>query len=115
MAADQVSNQLLLARAAAVPDKTALSVLGKDQSDNWTYAQLERAVRGSATGLLASGLKPGDRVLLRLGNTPTFPVAYLGAIRAGIIPIPTSAALTGPEVTALTARAREVSVTLDQV
>ena len=93
----------VLARAAAVPDKTALSVLGKDQIDNWTYAQLERAVRGSATGLLASGLKPADRVLLRLGNTPAFPVAYLGCIAAGLIPVPTSAQLTAPEITALAA------------
>ncbi|MFN7001766.1 MAG: AMP-binding protein, partial [Elioraea tepidiphila] len=58
---------------------------------------------GCATHLLALGLHPGDRVLLRLGNGPAFPVAFLGAIAAGLVPVPTSAALTAPEVTRLAA------------
>lgn len=91
----------VLAPAAQVPDKTALAVLGTDHTEDWSYAWLERAVRGTATGLLASGLDPADRVLLRLGNTPAFPVAYLGCIAAGLIPVPTSAQLTAPEITAL--------------
>ena len=91
----------VLAGAASAPDRTALSVLAEDHAENWTYAQLERAVRGTATGLLDTGLVAGDRVLLRLGNTPVFPVAYLGCIAAGLIPVPTSAQLTVPEITAL--------------
>jgi acyl-coenzyme A synthetase/AMP-(fatty) acid ligase len=35
---------------------------------------------------------------MRLGNTPDFPIAYLGAIAAGLVPVPTAAALTAPEV-----------------
>ncbi|APG46913.1 class I adenylate-forming enzyme family protein [Phaeobacter porticola] len=82
----------------AEPKRPALSVLGPHGSQDWAYTELRAAVRGTGTGLLAAGLEPGDRVLLRLGNTPIFPIAYLGAIAVGLVPIPTSAQLTEPEV-----------------
>lgn len=86
------------------PDHPALSVIGDAGSEDWTHGALARAVRGTATGLLGAGLVPGDRLLLRLGNRPGFPIAYLGAIAAGIVPVPTSAQLTAPEITRLAAR-----------
>lgn len=58
-------------------------------------------MRGTGTGLAALGLPHGARVLLRLGNSVDFPLAYLGAIAVGLVPVPTSTALTGPEITAL--------------
>lgn len=88
----------VLAAGRATPDKIALAVLGPARADRWSYARLDRAVRGMAGGLLARGLHPGDRVLLRLGNTPEFPVAFLGAIAAGLIPVPTAEGLTAPEL-----------------
>ena len=88
----------VLAQGASVPNKVALSCLTKSGSDNWTYAELIAAVRGTAAGLLDAGLKPGQIVLMRLGNTPDFPITYLAAIAAGLIPVPTSSALTASEV-----------------
>ncbi len=35
---------------------------------------------------------------MRLGNTVDFPLAYLGALAAGLVPVPTAAALTAREV-----------------
>lgn len=87
----------------ATPDKLALSIISPARAERWSYARLISAVRGTATGLLQAGLKPGDRIMLRLANRPSFPVAYLGAIAAGIVPVPTSAMLTVPEITKLTA------------
>ncbi len=55
-------------------------------------------MRGTATGLIRAGFEPGDIVLMRLGNTVEFPIAYLGAIAAGIVPVPTSSQLTEREV-----------------
>lgn len=89
----------VLAAGEACPDKLALSITGLSRAERWSYARLIAAVRGTATGLLTRGLTPGDRVLLRLGNTPAFPVAYLGAVAAGMVPVPTSSALTAPEIT----------------
>ncbi|MEL6610190.1 MAG: class I adenylate-forming enzyme family protein [Pseudomonadota bacterium] len=79
-------------------DKIALAVLSTARSDRWSYGRLRAAVLGVATGLLEAGLNPGDRLLLRLPNGVGFPLAYLGAIAAGIVPVPTSAQLTAPEV-----------------
>ncbi|WP_299827441.1 class I adenylate-forming enzyme family protein [uncultured Roseobacter sp.] len=87
----------VLSAADRVPDKDALLILGEIGVERWRYDALERAVRGTATGLLRLGLVPGDRMLMRLGNTVDFPLAYLGALAAGLVPVPTSAALTLPE------------------
>lgn len=83
------------------PAKIALRLLHPHGAEDWTYAALTAAVRGTATGLLSCGLVPGDRVLLRLGNTVDFPLAYLGALAAGLVPVPTAAALTAGEVAKL--------------
>jgi len=85
----------VLAKGQVTPDKTALSVLGEA---DWSYRALTAAVRGTATGLVQAGAAPGDRVLMRLGNTVDFPLAYLGALAAGMVPVPTASALTAREV-----------------
>lgn len=92
----------VLARAASL-DKPALTILHPDRDETLTYAQLLRLTQGCATALLTLGLAPGDRILLRIGNTLAFPILYLGAIWAGLVPIPTSAALTTAEITRLAA------------
>lgn len=88
----------VLRHAPEQPDKVALAILGLSGAERWSYARLEAAIRGTATGLLQSGLTPGDKVLMRLGNTVEFPIAYLASITAGLIPVPTSSQLTEPEV-----------------
>lgn len=82
----------------AEPEKVALTVLKPFGSERWSYAMLRSAVLDRAGALLAAGMQPGDRLLLRLGNTTDFPIAFLGAIAAGIVPVPTSAALTQEEI-----------------
>lgn len=98
----------VLAHAEDMGDKPAL-IVTDETPDIWSYGTLARAVRGVASGLLARGLQPGDRVLMRLGNTVEFPITYLAAIAAGLIPAPTSAMLTAPEVTKI---AREITPAL---
>lgn len=88
----------VLAKANENADKIALSVLSRDSSDDWTYGRLKQAVLGVGAGLLQRGYQPGDILLMRLGNTVEFPIAYLGAIAVGMVPVPTSAMLTAPEV-----------------
>lgn len=96
----------VLAAGAVTPGKIALQVVRTKGAESWSYARLTAAVRGTGAGLLALGLQPGDRVLLRLGNTVEFPVLFLGAIAAGLVPVPTSAQLTAPEVEAVCAMIR---------
>jgi acyl-coenzyme A synthetase/AMP-(fatty) acid ligase len=89
----------VLAAGERCPEKTALAVVSPTHEDLWSYARLIQAVRGTATGLRNMGLLPGDRVLMRLDNTVDFPIAYLGAIACGLVPVPTSSQLTALEVT----------------
>ena len=93
----------VLCRGAETPDKLAFSVIGPTRAERWSYARLIAAVRGTAAGFLARGLEPGQRVLIRVGNEPAFPIAYLGAIAAGLVAVPTSPALTMREATAIAA------------
>ena len=86
----------VLHAAETRPEHIALEIAG---GETLRYGDLAGRVRGIAAGLRDLGLAPGDRVLMRLGNTLDFPLAYLGAIAADLIPIPTSSALTAREVT----------------
>lgn len=88
----------VLAHADDMPDKVALAVLRLSGAERYSFARLKQAVLGTGTGLLRAGLTPGDVVLMRLGNTVDFPIAYLGAIAVGLVPVPTSSQLTAPEV-----------------
>ncbi|MEM9438760.1 MAG: class I adenylate-forming enzyme family protein, partial [Pseudomonadota bacterium] len=91
-------SQYVLAKAEAQPDKIALAILGPSRAERWSYGKLASAVRATGAYFLSQGLQPGDQLLMRLGNGVAFPLAYLGAIAVGIIPIPTSAQLTTPEL-----------------
>lgn len=93
----------VLAEGARAPDRIALQVLGLTGAERWSYATLIRAVRGIGTGFVQAGFQPGARVLMRLGNTVDFPLVFLGAIAAGLVPVPTSAQLSAPEITAMAA------------
>ncbi len=44
--------------------------------------------------LRASGLEPGDRVMIRLDNTSAFAVLFFAAIAAGLVALPASSQLT---------------------
>jgi acyl-coenzyme A synthetase/AMP-(fatty) acid ligase len=94
----------VLAAAETVPDRIALQIVSLTGAERWSFGTLAGAVRGIGTGLLQAGTRPGDRVLLRLGNTVDFPLAYLGCIAMGAVPIPTSSQLTGPEITGMAAQ-----------
>lgn len=100
----------VLTAGLATPDRLALAVISPARADRWSHARLRAAVLGAATGLRERGLRPGDRVLLRIGNEPAFPVAYLACIAAGIVPVPTSAMLTEAEITRISSDIRPALV-----
>ncbi|MCP5074681.1 MAG: acyl--CoA ligase [Rhodobacteraceae bacterium] len=90
----------VLMQADKLADKPALEVYQSAEvaTDIWSYGALKDAVLRTAGGLAAQGIQPGDRVLLRIGNAPDFPILFLAAIAMGAVPVPTSALLTEPEV-----------------
>jgi len=85
----------LLERAAAEhPDQPALRL----DELVLTYADLRDAA-GRMGALLASiGIEPGDRVGLMLPNVPAFPIAFYGALAAGVVVVPMNPLLKSREV-----------------
>ncbi|MEM9854406.1 MAG: class I adenylate-forming enzyme family protein [Pseudomonadota bacterium] len=93
--------EYVLHHSGADDGKIALALLMPTGSQRWSYGKLRGAVAHVARGLSAAGLAPGDRLLLRLGNGIAFPIAFLAAVSAGIIPVPTATALTQSELDAM--------------
>jgi benzoate-CoA ligase family protein len=62
-----------------------------------TYAALDELARRTAAALLGLGLTAEQRVVLVLPDIPAFYAAFLGAIMAGIVPVPTSTLLRRPD------------------
>lgn len=52
-----------------------------------TYAELCAEACQFGHALLAAGLESGERVLLFLDDTPAYPAALFGALRAGLVPL----------------------------
>ncbi|MET4114404.1 benzoate-CoA ligase family protein [Bradyrhizobium sp. JR1.5] len=52
-----------------------------------SYAELCAEACRWGNGFASLGLKRGDRVLLFLDDTPAYPAAFLGAVRAGFVPL----------------------------
>ena len=93
-----------LSFADVTPNKPALLMVNSQKvTETWSYKDLRNAVLSTAYGFLKRGLSPKDRILLRLGNTVEFPIAYLAAISVDLVPVPTSPQLTELEVEAIVA------------
>jgi benzoate-CoA ligase family protein len=80
--------------------------LSKDRADRLaltgpagtrSYGELCADASRWGHGLLSLGLKRGDRVLMFLDDTPAYPAAFFGAVRAGLVPLLINT-LTPPEL-----------------
>ena len=65
-----------------------------DDQGSYTYAELAARVNRCANALVGLGIHPEQRVLLCLLDTIDFPTAFLGSIKAGIVPIAANTLLT---------------------
>ena len=84
------------------PESTAF-VMGKDV---WSYARFAVEVDRLARGLVARGLRRGDRVALHLFNGPELAVAYHACFRIGAIAAPLNTRLKSAELDPLLRRLR---------
>jgi len=65
------------------PDKPA--VIGP--AGSMTYAALIAEAARWGNAFVAAGLKRGDRIPFFLDDTPVYPAAFFGAVRAGFVPV----------------------------
>lgn len=65
----------------------------RDDQRELTYGELDVRVRQFAAGLLQHGVQPEQRILLVMLDTIDLPVAFLGALYAGVVPVPVNTLL----------------------
>ena len=85
--------QHLLAGNAGRPTKAAFV----DDQGSLSYAGLEDRARRQAAGLRALGIRREERVLLLMHDCTDWPVAFLGAIYAGLVPVAVNTLLTADD------------------
>jgi long-chain acyl-CoA synthetase len=81
------------AYARTTPDALAMIGFGK----SITFAELDARQRALA-GFLRSGLEDGDRIAVLSANRLEQLEVMIGALRAGLLPVPVSSLLAPPEV-----------------
>jgi len=64
---------------------------------NRSYAELCAEASRWGHGFVSLGLQRGDRILMFLDDTPAYPAAFFGAVRAGFVPLLINT-LTPPEL-----------------
>jgi benzoate-CoA ligase family protein len=104
---------LVTRHAAATPDKRAITAIGLDGGvRTLTYGELDQEIRRFAAALLASGVRPEERLILCMGDTPELVTAFLAGLRIGAVPVPVSTMLKPKDIAVLArdSRARLVAL-----
>ncbi|MGY3348127.1 MULTISPECIES: benzoate-CoA ligase family protein [unclassified Bradyrhizobium] len=68
-----------------------------DTVSRLTYGELQRETRRAANMLRRLGVRREERVAMIMLDTIDFPIVFLGAIRAGIVPVPLNTLLTADQ------------------
>jgi benzoate-CoA ligase len=80
----------MFARNVSRPQKLAFI----DDQTQLTYAELQDHARRFSSALIGLGVRPEERVLLLMHDSVTWPVAFLGCLYAGIVPVAVNTLLT---------------------
>lgn len=85
----------MLGRAATErPDDPAL----RFEDATVSHGELRAEAGRLAAGLVAAGVRPGDRVAMAYPNSVEFVVAYLGILSCGAVAVPLNPSSPGPEL-----------------
>ena len=60
----------------------------RERATMLTWAEVRARALATAGGLVAAGVRPGDRVCIVLPTEPAFPDLFFGALLAGAVPVP---------------------------
>ena len=86
--------------ATQTPDKAFLIWEPKDgEAKTWTYLQFWAAMNEVACGLIAKGVKKGDKVLIHAENSPEMMIAWYASSIVGSVAVTTNTRCVGDELT----------------
>ncbi|MEW5880412.1 MAG: benzoate-CoA ligase family protein [Pseudomonadota bacterium] len=77
-----------------------------DDAGQLSYGELAARARRCAAALLALGVRREERVLLLMHDTTDWPVAFLGALYAGVVPVAVNTLLTADDYAFMLAHSR---------
>ena len=77
-----------------------------DDEGSISYADLEHRARRFARALTTSGVRREERVLLLMHDTIDWPVAFLGALYAGVVPVAVNTLLSADDYAYMIGHAR---------
>jgi len=83
------------------PQNIAVELQGRDQTENFSYAELRRMAESIGRWLLEQRLQPRARIALLADNHPRWVASYLGIIAAGHVAVPLDTALRSDQVARL--------------
>lgn len=96
----------LLALNTGHPERVAFV----DDRSGLTYGELDERVRRMAAALRGAGLRREERVLLMMVDGNDWPVAFLGAMYAGVVPVAVNTLLTADDIAYMLEHSRAQAV-----
>lgn len=88
----------IIDRWAADPEKLAMLWTDGRHERRVTFASLAEAANRFGDALLHAGLRPGDRLFVMMGREIPWWQAVLGALKAGIVPMPATTQLRAKDI-----------------
>ncbi|MFZ3323521.1 MAG: benzoate-CoA ligase family protein [Usitatibacter sp.] len=85
-----------------------------DDQGSMTYGELDERVRRMAAALVANGLRREERVLLLMHDNNDWPVAFLGALYAGVVPVAVNTLLSGDDYAYILSHCRAQAALVSQ-
>nr|MDQ2876542.1 AMP-binding protein [Actinomycetota bacterium] len=90
---------LLGRHAAATPGRVAVTAVAADgTATDLTYGELDELARRAAGALVAAGLRPEERLLLCMADSPELVALFLGGLYLGAVPVPVSTMVTAQDL-----------------
>jgi long-chain acyl-CoA synthetase len=102
-------DRIVRRNAARFPERPALVAGGNVRA----WAALDARVDRVASAMLASGVSPGDRVAILMGNRPEYFEVYFACARTGAIAVPLNFKLTPREAAQIVGHADPVLLVTD--
>ncbi len=68
------------------------------EGESLSYERLDRQIEAAASGFARLGVDKGDLILIMMGNSPEFAIAFLGAVKIGAIPVLVNSLLSTGEL-----------------